>query len=208
VKEVFEEYKFGLILEVHGTVLNLSPEFKKYFDRDKVIGGGIGIDILHKKWIYSVGINAVWGLNRTNEPFLVKGKNWKQDVEGGIINIEFSVGYNLLNSKRFKLYPYSSISYNGLKPKKPDDNSDVSELQNDGVAIGFGAIIDYTFLIGKPTHSNFLYENAEMGRSNFGIRLKGMQIIPKMPIKEISNSYTLINLSLFWDMRSLVRKRF
>jgi hypothetical protein len=206
VKEVFEDAKGGFMFDAFITQFGISPDFKKYFNTTG-LGGGLGLHGFYKNWIFSFGMNVTQGLTRTNEKLFVNGQNWTNDIEGSLLNVEIGAGYNIISSKRFRIYPYAAISYNGIIPLK-QENRDLSQYRGDGVAIGIGSIVDYAFSIGKPKTASALYGYDTIGRSNLGIRLKGMYVLPSVPIKELSQSYSYINLGLYWEVRGQVRKRF
>jgi outer membrane protein assembly factor BamD (BamD/ComL family) len=206
MKEVYEDAKVGFMFDVFVTQFGISPDFKKYFNTTG-LGGGLGLHVLYKNWIFSLGSNVNQGLTRTNETLLVNGKNWTNDIKGSIVNVEIGAGYNIISSKRFRIYPYAAISYNGIVPLK-QENRDLSQYRGDGFAVGVGSIIDYAFSIGKPKIASALYGYNTIGRSNLGIRLKGMYVLPSVPIKELTQSYTYINIGLYWEARTQVRKRF
>lgn len=203
IKEEYQESETGFIFDLAMNYFKFSSGFKRYF-KENNIGFSIGLQEVHKKWIFAMNANAVQGLIRTNESLEVRqGVLWDKDVEGGIVNIEFGVGYRVISAKRFRVYSYATFAYNGIIPTAKEGR-DLSLYRGNGTALGLGAIIDYPFIIGKPKETAYIY-NA-MGRSIVGVRLKAMYLVPNVPIKELSQPYSYINVGLFWEIRKMNRK--
>lgn len=203
IKEEYQESETGFIIDMAVNYFNFSSGLQKYFAVQNV-GFSIGFQVPHKKWLFSMNANVIQGFTRTNEPLAVKeGAFWDKDIEGGIANIEFGVGYNVISSKRFRIYPYATFAYNSFIPIAKEGR-DLSNYRANGTAIGAGAIIDYRFYIGKTKETAYMYNS--LGRSILGIRVKGMYLGPNVPIKELSQPYSYINLGIYWEVRKMNRK--
>lgn len=207
IKEEYQDADVGLLMDFGVNHFNLSSKFYQFFDK-KDVGIAFGFNFPYKKWLFSLSANFIQGLMRTNTPLIVSGGySWEKDIKGSIGIIELGAGYNVISSKRFQIYPYATFAYNAIIPLR-QENRDLSMYRGDGIAVGAGAIIDYKFIIGKPKESPNAYNPnyITMTRSSFGIRLKGMYMIPSIPIKELSQPYSYINVGLFWEIRKMNRK--
>ncbi len=206
IKEEYQDADAGLIMDFGVSRFNLSSKFYQYFDK-KDTGLALGFSVPYKKMLFTLSANFIQNFTRTDMPLTVKGYYWEKDIKGSIVDIELGAGYNVLSSKRFQLYPYATLAYNAIVPMKQQER-DLSMFRGDGIAVGAGAIFDYKFSIGKPKEAPNPYNPnyINVSRSNIGIRLKAMYMMPSIPIKELSQPYSYIAAGIFWEIRKMNRK--
>jgi hypothetical protein len=203
IKEELTDGNTAFQFDIYAGQFFTPSSFLKYFNDTDLIGGGLGIHIVHKKMIFSIAINTKSGFQRTNETLTTNGNLWGKDIDASILNVEFGTGYNISKSTKWKVYPYGAFLINAISPKLENGNKnpDWDKYRTSGVGIGLGAIVDYQISKGKIKPNTWLY--GELGRNNFLIRFKSMLALPFDTNKPPITTYTYLNLGICWELRGI-----
>jgi hypothetical protein len=147
IRYEFEPSNGGLALNLGFGIRMNSGNISHTIDEGLLLNFGIGIP--YKKWDYDLRILV--GPVQLQQDLQVKGVTWNKGSDANYLNCEFSVGRNILESRKHRLSPSIGVAITEFSPYQDtiDKNPKMKDVYVDIGNVIFGINYKYKYRILK-----------------------------------------------------------